>query len=32
MGIVRAVQAGMLIAAIALGLSLTMLLVEGAGV
>lgn len=31
MGIARAVQAGMLIAAIALGLSLTMLLVEGAG-
>lgn len=31
MGIVRAVQAGMLIAAIALGLSLTMLLVDGGG-
>lgn len=31
MGIVRVVQAGMLIAAIALGLSLTMLLVDGGG-
>lgn len=31
MGITRAMQAGMLIAAIALGLALTMLLVEGAG-
>lgn len=32
MGIARAVQAGMLIAAVALGLSLTMLLVGGAGI